>query len=166
MLDIYIHQIFISTDTNYIITAVIKRVGGTPWRQVYSNGSILDPFVVSVWVENPGNCVPNVLMIQCWWLSEGSNNKLEPSPVVSRPANCHRAAVSSSELLVTFHMSGERSAMWRITEAASCLGPTARSVGRTENKIITQFLQGRCVTAPQDRFSFPQWLPVKHRLSI
>lgn len=102
-----------------------EGVGGSPWRQVYSNGSILDPFVVSVWVENPGNCAPNVLMIQCWWLSEGSNNKLELLRVVSRPANCYRAAVSSSELLVIFHMSGERSAMWRIAETASSRGPTA-----------------------------------------
>lgn len=145
-----------------------EGVGGSPWRQVYSNGSILDPFVVSVWVENPGNCAPNVLMIQCWWLSEGSNNKLELLRVVSRPANCYRAAVSSSELLVIFHMSGERSAMWRIAETASSRGPTAtaRPVGRTENKTLTRSLQGRCVTAPQDRCSFPQWLPWKHTLSI
>lgn len=43
-----------------------KGVGGTPWRQVYSNGSIWDPLVVSVWVENPG-----IACQMCWWFNAG-----------------------------------------------------------------------------------------------
>lgn len=162
------HQIFISTDTNCIIKAVIKGVGGTPWRQVYSNGSILDPFVVSVWVENPGNCAKcgdDSKLVTFWRKQQQVRAVPCSKPTCQLSSGCcvflgivsHIPYVWREESHVTYHSSGllpgpDGDGLWEEPKTKSSRSPCRAVASQRLRRDFSSLIV--CKTQVEHRFLF------------
>lgn len=136
-------------------------MGGSPWHQLYSNVPMLVPFIVCVCVGGkPWHCVPNVLMIQCWWLCGRSNNKLGLRRVVRTGqllSGCCFFLWLVSHILCAWHEDRHVTYEWD----GLLPGPWAPSrVGRSRHKIIMWSPLWRFITESQDRH-FRHWFYIK-----
>lgn len=116
--------------------SLADTVGGPLWRQRYSNGPILVPFIVRVWVENPG-----IVCQMCWWFNAGdfleeAITGFEP-PLLWGAANCCRDAVSSYMTRPWHeerHMTDRWNGPW---PGPTVTGGGLSTVGRSTHQIMT-----------------------------
>lgn len=123
--------------------AIGNGVGGILWCNVYSNESILKPFIVIVWVEDPVLCAKSIDDSRLLSAStRRKNNWKLPLREDMRSTCCvslwliiHKPCVWRDGCNVMYHTSGILSGTDSDSEAW-----VLSSVGRGVNKIITNSL--------------------------
>lgn len=149
---------------NNITVNVGNPVGGSLWRGVYSNDSILEPFMVFVWAGGPA-----IVYQTHWWFNpHGTFYKEEELSLES--GTCQPSAACSrhlAELSVTNHVYGVMDAMWCVIQVVFWLGWTATV--RPEPWVVWEEVWTKSSLTPRCGVSSPHTASrgrlLRHRLS-